>query len=51
VFLALLRRDETSYLGAEPGWRPTLPSTAGPAEFRMADLLRVAGVDPASRGQ
>ena len=50
VFLGLLRADPTSYLALQPGWKPTLPSrTAG--DFRMVDLLTVAGVDPTSRGQ
>ncbi len=50
VFIGLLQLDPNSYLRAQPAWRPTLPSqTAG--TFRMADLLRFARVDPASRGQ
>ncbi|MEM8922835.1 MAG: heme peroxidase family protein [Actinomycetota bacterium] len=48
---AILTTDPTSYLAVEPGWRPTLPSTSGPGEFTMTDLLTLAGVDPASRGQ
>ena len=51
VFTTLLRADPTSFVGAEPGWRPTLPSAAGDGDFRMADLLTIAGVDPATRGQ
>jgi hypothetical protein len=51
VFTAILGNDSTSYVGAEPGWRPTLPSAAGAGVFRMTDLLTIAGVDPASRGQ
>lgn len=50
VFIGLLELDPTSYLAMEPGWQPTLPSEA-PGDFRMTDLLRFAGVDPASRGQ
>jgi hypothetical protein len=49
VFIGLLQLDPSSYLSAEPTWQPTLPSLI-PGEFRMTDLLRFAGVDPASRG-
>lgn len=50
VFIGLLQLDPNSYLRVQPSWRPTLPSqTAG--TFKMADLLRFARVDPASRGQ
>jgi len=49
VFIGLLQNDPMSFLNAAPGWTPTLPSRTG--EFRMADLLTVAGVDPISRGQ
>jgi hypothetical protein len=51
VFTTLLALDPTSFPGAEPGFTPSLPSSAGAGEFRMIDLLTVAGVDPASRGQ
>ena len=51
VLIGLLQNDSASYVAAAPNWRPTLPSTAGPGEFRMVDLLTVAGVDPATRGQ
>ncbi|MEM9565754.1 MAG: heme peroxidase family protein [Actinomycetota bacterium] len=51
VFIGLLQLDPTSYLSAEPGWRPTLPSGSGDGDFRMADLLTIAGVAPVSRGQ
>jgi hypothetical protein len=50
VFAGLLQLDPGSYLRAQPGWRPTLPSTT-PGGFHMTDLLRFARVDPASRGQ
>ncbi len=50
VFIGLLQLDPNSYLRVQPTWRPTLPSTT-PGTFRMADLLRFARVDPASRGQ
>ena len=49
VFLGLLMTDPNSYFH-QRGWRPSLPSrTRG--TFRMVDLLTLAGVDPASRGQ
>jgi hypothetical protein len=52
VILGLLRADPTSYLVAEPRWRPTLPMRNGvTGDFRMVDFLTFAGVDPASRGQ
>jgi hypothetical protein len=44
VLIGLLAGDPQSYLSVEPAWRPTLPSTLGPGEFSLADLLRVAGV-------
>ena len=44
VFLGLLRADRSSYLSAAPGWTPDLPSTGGAGRFRIADLLRLAGV-------
>ena len=50
VFLGLLTLDEDSYFTENPRWRPTLPSRT-PGTFRMADLLTLAGVDPASRRQ
>lgn len=50
VFIGLLELDPSSYLAADPTWTPTLPSQT-PGDFRMTDLLRIAGVDPASRGQ
>jgi hypothetical protein len=49
VFIGLLELDPSSYLSVDPDWQPTLPSQV-PGDFRMTDLLRVAGVDPASRG-
>ncbi|MBA3245012.1 MAG: peroxidase [Actinobacteria bacterium] len=51
VMIGLLQTDPASYVASQPGWKPTLPSTSGHGEFRMVDLLRYAGVDPASRGQ
>jgi hypothetical protein len=51
VFIGLLQMDPTSYLAAQPDWRPTLPTRSGDDDFRMADLLTLAGVDPTSRGQ
>ncbi len=50
VFIGVMQRDPNSYLAAQPSWRPTLPA-ASPGNFTMVDLLRVARVDPASRGQ
>lgn len=50
VFAGLLELDPRSYLSAQPGWIPSLPS-ATPRTFHMTDLLRFARVDPASRGQ
>jgi hypothetical protein len=50
VFLGLLALDDDSYLSEHPRWRPTLPSRV-PGTFTMADLLTLARVDPASRGQ
>jgi hypothetical protein len=44
VFLGLLRADRRSYLAADPGWKPDLPSAGGAGSFRIADLLRFAGV-------
>lgn len=51
VLIGLLQLDPGSFLSAEPDWRPTLPSRLGAGEFVMADLLTLAGVDPASRGE
>jgi hypothetical protein len=49
VFVGILQSDPASYVTAQPGWTPTLPSKNG--SFRMTDFLTYAGVDPASRGQ
>lgn len=52
VFIGLLQFDSESYLNAQPAWLPTLPTQDGiPQNFRMADFLTFAGVDPTSRGQ
>ena len=52
VIIGLLESDPTSFLSQAPKkWRPTLPTRAGAAEFRMVDFLTFAGVDPVSRGQ
>jgi hypothetical protein len=48
VLLGLLEADPGSYMNAEPGWRPTMPS-AEPGEFGMADLVVFAGTAGASR--
>jgi hypothetical protein len=50
VIVGLLERDHDSFLSAEPGWRPFLPS-AVPGAFRMTDLLAFALVAPSDRGQ
>ena len=48
VILGLLRSDGTSYISAQPGWQPTLPTRAGPSgTFRIIDFLTYAGVDAA----
>jgi hypothetical protein len=49
VVIGLLQSDGSSYLAAQPRWQPTLPSRDD--EFRMADFLTFAGVDPQTRGQ
>jgi hypothetical protein len=43
VFIALLQGDRTSYLVAEPNWKPILSMTG---EFHITDLLTFAGVVP-----
>jgi len=50
VIIGLLQTDPNGYFQLQPNFRPTLPS-AQPGKFGMTDLLRFAGVDPASRGQ
>ena len=45
VFIGLLKADETSYLSAQPRWKPVLPS-ATRGNFRITDLLTLAGVVP-----
>jgi hypothetical protein len=45
VFIGLLKADETSYLSAQPRWKPVLPS-ATRGNFRVTDLLKFAGVVP-----
>jgi len=53
VILGLLSADPTSYLAAQPHWRPVLPTRSGAVTgtFSMVDFLTYAGVDPTSRGQ
>ncbi|MFT7475125.1 MAG: hypothetical protein ACI81L_002062 [Verrucomicrobiales bacterium] len=51
VFIGLLEMDPSSYVSAQPGWTPTLPNRNGAENFGMADILTIARVDPASRGQ
>lgn len=52
VIIGLLQLDRNSCLST-PSWRPTLPTRSGQVtgDFRMADFLTFAGVDPTSRGQ
>lgn len=46
VILGLLRADPTSYLSAQPSWRPVLPTRSGTfGTFKMIDFLAYAGVD------
>ncbi|MGH9153484.1 MAG: peroxidase family protein [Acidimicrobiales bacterium] len=49
VIIGLLQTDPGSYVSVDPAWVPTLPSRGGSGDFRMADLLTFAGVDPLSR--
>ena len=53
VMLSLLFTDPSSYLSAEPAWQPHLGGSGGSGggDYEVADFLRWAGVDPASRGQ
>ena len=47
IFIDLLQGDKTSYLAQDPDWQPSLPcidSALSGDDFRMADLLRFAGV-------
>ncbi|HVQ13115.1 MAG TPA: heme peroxidase family protein, partial [Vicinamibacterales bacterium] len=50
VILGLLQVDSSSYLSQSRPWRPSLPRQ-NRETFKMVDLLRFAGVDPATRGQ
>ncbi len=45
VFVGLLKADKDSYLAEKPHWTPELPS-ATPGDFRITDLLQLAGVVP-----
>jgi hypothetical protein len=45
VFIDLLRADKSSYVAAQPNWKPELPSATS-GDFRMTDLLTFAGVVP-----
>ncbi len=45
VFIGLLKADRDSYLVANRNWKSTLPS-ATPGNFKITDLLRLAGVVP-----
>ncbi|HSM82715.1 MAG TPA: heme peroxidase family protein [Nodosilinea sp.] len=44
VFIGLMQADGLSFLCQEPGWKPTLGEGG---DFKMADLLKVAGVNGA----
>ncbi|MCC6715011.1 MAG: peroxidase [Gammaproteobacteria bacterium] len=46
VFIGLLLADRSSYLSTRPRWRPTLASAYGRGQYRIADILRTAGVVP-----
>jgi hypothetical protein len=52
VIIGVLQRDPGSFLNNRR-WRPTLPTRDGQVtgDFRMVDLLTLAGVDPKTRGQ
>jgi len=50
VLIGLMQTDPASWLCTNRSWTPTLESGT-PGDFRMTDLLTLAGVDPASRGQ
>jgi hypothetical protein len=51
VLIGLLQNDPSSFLNAQPNWRPPPPFRDAVRGFTMADFLTFAGVDPASRGQ
>ncbi|MEM7140404.1 MAG: peroxidase family protein [Actinomycetota bacterium] len=51
VFLGLLQMDDDSWLSADPGWQPELPMEDASSGYRTTDFLRLAGVDPATRGE
>jgi Animal haem peroxidase len=51
VFIGILQLQPDSYLNRFR-WRPNLPRRSGSTgDYRMVDLLTLAGVDPTSRGQ
>ncbi len=43
VLVGLLAADPSSFLRADPGWEPELPSEV-PGQFTVVDFLRFAGV-------
>lgn len=52
VFVGLVELDPGSFLSVQPDWTPTLPTpptSPDPRSWGIRDLLRFAGVDPASR--
>ncbi len=46
VFVGLLKADRSSYLAANPQWKPTLPTAGGQGTYTITDLLKFAGVVP-----
>ncbi len=50
VMIGLLRAHPDSYLFTRPSWQPMLGKRPG-ANYQVADFLRFAQVDPATRGQ
>ena len=47
IVIGLLQTDPTSWVAKQPDWTPTLQNPG--TRVRMTDVLRFAGVDPASR--
>jgi hypothetical protein len=48
VLIGLMQLDPRTWLASQPRWKPTYGSGGS---FTMTDWLKLAGVDPASRGQ
>lgn len=51
VFLGALQSDRSGFMRTQPRWRPTLPVEDESNGFQMTDLLRIAAVDPTTRGE